>query len=60
MITYLMIGFLVYLFASILNYETFEGASWSSIFRGFILGLLFWPILFPIAGIYFVFKKKPK
>lgn len=45
MITYLLVGVVFYLAMFAFNHETFQDATLVSLVRGFVLGILFWPIV---------------
>lgn len=41
---YLYMGLWTYICVSCARLESFEGVGWCAIFRGLILGVVFWPI----------------
>lgn len=48
MICYLLIGLVFWAILSLIRRHTFKGASFMSVVRGFLIGVLLWPIIAPV------------
>jgi RsiW-degrading membrane proteinase PrsW (M82 family) len=53
MICYLLIGLVFWAILSFIRRHTFKGATLMGVVRGFLIGVLLWPIIAPILIVMF-------